>query len=104
MKHLCLTILFGCIIAIGTASAQKIGYVSTDAIRKAYESNKQAEERLNALVEEWKTELAQRQRDIDEFELEIRKNRSSSQGASTTNRPKSSSQRSGTRSMLRFKK
>jgi outer membrane protein len=75
MKHLCLTILFGCIIAIGTASAQKIGYVSTDAIRKAYESNKQAEERHNALVEEWKTELAQRQRDIDEFELEIRKNR-----------------------------
>lgn len=75
MKHLSITILLGCILAIGTASAQKIGYVSTDAIRKNYESNKQAEERLNAQVEEWKTELAQRQRDIDELELEIRKNR-----------------------------
>lgn len=75
MKRLCLTILLGSIVAICTASAQKIGYVSTDAIRKSYESNKQAEERLNALVEEWKAELAQRQRDIDELDLEIRKNR-----------------------------
>ncbi|MCX6139454.1 MAG: OmpH family outer membrane protein [Candidatus Kapabacteria bacterium] len=57
------------------AHAQKIGYVSTDAIRAAYESNKQAEERLNSYVEEWKTEIAQRQRDIDDLELEIRKNR-----------------------------
>ena len=75
MKHLSITILLGCILAMSTAYAQKIGYVSTDAIRANYESNKQAEERLNALVEEWKTELAQRQRDIDELELEIRKNR-----------------------------
>ncbi len=59
-----------------TASwAQKIGYVSTDAIRAQYEANKQAEERLNALVEEWKQELAKRQTDIDELELEMRKNR-----------------------------
>lgn len=74
-KLLVVTILLGCAVATGTLSAQKIGYVSTDAIRKSYESNKQAEERLNAQVEEWKAEIAQRQRDIDELELEMRKNR-----------------------------
>ncbi len=57
------------------AFTQKIGYVSTDAIRAAYEPNRQAEERLNALVTEWKSELAQRQRDIDELEVEMKKNR-----------------------------
>ncbi len=57
------------------AHAQKIGYVSTDAIRAQYEGNKQAEERLAAYVEEWKAELAQKQRDIEELELEVKKNR-----------------------------
>lgn len=56
-------------------AAQKIGYVSTDAVRAQYESNKQAQERLDAYVDEWKQELAQRQRDIDELDLEIKKNR-----------------------------
>lgn len=55
--------------------AQKIGYVSTDAIRAQFEANKQAQERLDTYVDEWKQELAQRQRDIDELDLEIRKNR-----------------------------
>jgi Skp family chaperone for outer membrane proteins len=63
------------LLAPAVAFAQKIGYVSTDAIRAKYESNKQAEERLNAYVEEWKAELAQKQKDIDELELEMRKNR-----------------------------
>ncbi|NQW30535.1 MAG: OmpH family outer membrane protein [Ignavibacteria bacterium] len=57
------------------AVAQKVGYVSSDAIRTAYEPNRQAEERLNALVTEWKGELAQRQRDVDELEIEMKKNR-----------------------------
>jgi outer membrane protein len=59
----------------GMMQAQKIGYVSTDAIREQFESSKQAQERLDAYVDEWKQELAQRQRDIDELDLEIKKNR-----------------------------
>lgn len=55
--------------------AQKIGYVSTDFIRSQYESARLAEERLSAYVDEWKADMAQRQRDIDELELEIKKNR-----------------------------
>jgi outer membrane protein len=56
-------------------SAQKIGYVSTDFIRSQYESARQAEERLSAYVDEWKADMAQKQRDIDELEIEIKKNR-----------------------------
>lgn len=55
--------------------AQKIGYVSTDFIRSQYESARQAEERLSAYVDEWKADMAQKQRDIDELETEIKKNR-----------------------------
>lgn len=63
------------VLWVGTMQAQKIGYVSTDAIREQFESAKQAQDRLDAYVEEWKQELAQRQRDIDELDLEIKKNR-----------------------------
>ncbi len=55
--------------------AQKIAYVSTDFIRSQYESAKMAEERLSSYVDEWKSDMAQKQRDIDELEVEIRKNR-----------------------------
>lgn len=55
--------------------AQKIGYVSTDAIRAQFEASKQATERLTSSVDQWKAEVNQRQRDIEELELEIRKNR-----------------------------
>jgi outer membrane protein len=67
--------LIALLLCAELVSAQKIGYVSTDAIRGQYESSKQAQERLDAYVDEWKQELAQRQRDIDELDLEIKKNR-----------------------------
>jgi len=63
------------VLACTMGSAQKIGYVSTDFIRSQYESARQAEERLSAYVDEWKADMAQKQRDIDELETEIKKNR-----------------------------
>lgn len=62
---------------VGTAAgmAQKIGYVATDLIRSKYEANQQAEQRLESQVAEWKEEIGQRQRDIEELELETKKNR-----------------------------
>lgn len=56
-------------------AAQKIGYVSTDAIREKFELNILAQQRLAAFVDEWKNELSQRQKHIDDLELEIKKNR-----------------------------
>ena len=73
MRVFCVFVAF--VLWAGSISAQKIGYVSTDAVRSQYESAKQAQERLDAYVDEWKQELAQRQRDIDELDLEIKKNR-----------------------------
>ncbi len=55
--------------------AQKIGYVSTDAIKKRYEPYLMAEQRLNQMVEEWRAEIDQMQKDIEGMELEIKKNR-----------------------------
>lgn len=63
------------VLCCTVGSAQKIGYVSTDFIRSQYESARQAEERLSAYVDEWKADMAQKQRDIDELEIEIKKNR-----------------------------
>jgi len=59
----------------GAVIAQKIGYVSTEAIRSKFEPNKAAEARLESAVAEWKTDLATKQKDIDELELEYKKNR-----------------------------
>lgn len=68
-------IVMGLVCVGMSVQAQKIGYVSTDAIRDKYEANKMAEERLKQLVEGWKSELEQMQKDIDELELEMKKNR-----------------------------
>lgn len=70
--------LFVCLVVGITPSrlsAQKIGYVSSDAIAMRYEANVQAQTRLNTLVDEWKAEIAQQQRDVEELELEMKKNR-----------------------------
>lgn len=69
------TLLIASSVLAPTVLAQKIGYVSSDAIRAVLEPNKQAEERLNSYVDEWKAEMAQRQTDIEELELEFKKNR-----------------------------
>lgn len=72
------TALCVCLLACIVPShvlAQKIGYVSSDAIASRYEANVQAQTRLNTMVDEWKAEIAQQQRDVDELELEMKKNR-----------------------------
>jgi len=71
-------VLCACLLACISplrVSAQKIGYVSSDAIASRYEANVQAQTRLNVLVDEWKAEIAQQQRNIEELELEMKKNR-----------------------------
>ena len=69
--------LFISALLLGTASlyAQKIGYVSTETIAKNYEAARQADERLNQMVDEWKAEIEVMRTDIEELELEMKKNR-----------------------------
>lgn len=67
--------LVGFLLCAVSAFSQKIGYVSSDAIKSKYEPYLMAEQRLNQMVQDWKSELAQYQADIDGAELEMRKNR-----------------------------
>jgi outer membrane protein len=75
-RTLAWTVVMVCtFLAQGALTAQKIGYVSTEAIRDKFEPGKAAEARLQSAVDEWKAELATRQKDIDELEVEYKKNR-----------------------------
>lgn len=55
--------------------AQKIGYVSSQTIREKFPEAKQAEQRLQTMVDNWKRELEDQQKVINELDLEIKKNR-----------------------------
>jgi hypothetical protein len=53
--------LVGFLLCAVSAFSQKIGYVSSDAIKSKYEPYLMAEQRLNQMVQDWKSELAQYQ-------------------------------------------
>jgi outer membrane protein len=55
--------------------AQKVGYVSSQTIREKFPEAKQAEQRLQTMVDNWKRELEDQQKVINELDLEIKKNR-----------------------------
>ncbi len=63
------------IIFTEISSAQKVGFMNSDVIRKNFIEAKQAEQRVQSIIEEWKRELAATQLKIDNLEFEIRKNR-----------------------------
>lgn len=71
----CIVVCIVLVFAGTSLSAQKIGYVSTETIKKQYDPYIQAEARLNVMVEDWKAELSQMKKDIEDLELEMRKNR-----------------------------
>lgn len=55
--------------------AQKVGFISSDVIRKYFLESQQAEQRIQSLVDEWKRELDGIKLDIEKLEYEIQKNR-----------------------------
>ncbi|MCU0331067.1 MAG: OmpH family outer membrane protein [Candidatus Kapabacteria bacterium] len=78
MKRWLVVVFVACtalLIVPARGLAQKMGYMSSDLVKQRFEAHKQAEGRLEAQVTEWKEDLASRQRDIEELELEMRKNR-----------------------------
>ncbi len=62
-------------LALGTTYAQKVGFMNSETIRDKFPEAKQAEQRVQSVVEEWKRELAAMQLQIDNLEFEIKKNR-----------------------------
>ncbi len=54
---------------------QKVGFVSSETIRKNFAEAKAAEQRVQTIVDEWKRELAAMKKQIEDLEFEIKKNR-----------------------------
>ena len=63
------------LFSIVSVHAQKVGYVSSQTIREKFPEAKQAEQRLQTMVDNWKRELEDQQKVINELDLEIKKNR-----------------------------
>jgi len=55
--------------------AQKVGFIASDVIRENFSEAKQASQRIQSIVEEWKRELASLDKQIENLDLEIKKNR-----------------------------
>jgi outer membrane protein len=55
--------------------SQRIGFVATDLIREQFTEAKQADQRIQSIVEEWKRELAAMDKNIENLESDIKKNR-----------------------------
>ncbi len=64
-------------LAANTAilSAQKVGFISSEEIRKHYLDAKQADQRVQSIVDNWKRQLNQMELDIEDLEFEINKKR-----------------------------
>ncbi len=58
-----------------SAYSQKVGFIASNVIRNYYLDAKQAEQRLQSIVEEWKRTLETQQLEIEAREFEIQKNR-----------------------------
>lgn len=54
---------------------QRVGFIATDIIREKFPEAKQGEQRIRSIVEEWKRELEDLDKRIENLKLEISKNR-----------------------------
>jgi outer membrane protein len=75
MKLISYLILIAIILSAYSVKAQKVGFISSDDIRKNFPEAKQADQRLQSIVEEWKRELQSIEDNIRILEDEIKKNR-----------------------------
>jgi len=62
-------------VAVASSSAQRIAFIDSKTIREKFPEAKQAEQRLQSMVDDWKRELDDRQRTINTLEEDIKKNR-----------------------------
>lgn len=73
MKKLILIVCFA--FSFTNLFSQKVGFVSTDVIREKFPEAQQANQRIQSIVEEWKRELNNLEKQIEALEFEIQKNR-----------------------------
>lgn len=70
-----LILLFAVFVVTFSLKAQKVGFISSDDIRKNFPEAKQADQRIQSIVEEWKRELQSIEENIRLLEDEMKKNR-----------------------------
>ncbi|MGE5480903.1 MAG: OmpH family outer membrane protein [Chloroflexota bacterium] len=63
------------LFATSGALAQKVGFISSNVIREKFSESQQADQRIQSFVEDWKREIASYQKQIEDLEFEIKKNR-----------------------------
>jgi outer membrane protein len=62
-------------ISLSPMNAQKVAFISSDEIRSHFPAAKQADQRIQSLVDEWKREIKALETQIDNLEFDIQKNR-----------------------------
>lgn len=70
------TLVVFCFLSnINISKAQKIGFINSELIRSKFPEAIRTEQRIQTVVDEWKRELESMKVDIENLELEIKKNR-----------------------------
>lgn len=75
MKKICFIVCFLLAAFFQDIYAQRIGYINSATIREKYPEARNAEQRLESIVNDWKREMDEMQRAIDNLSEEIVKNR-----------------------------
>lgn len=57
------------------AFSQRVAFINSNMIRSKFPESQQAEQRIRSFVDEWKREISIMQKNIDNLEFEISKNR-----------------------------
>ena len=58
-----------------TASAQKVGFISSEDLREYFPEARQADARIQSIVNDWKLQLESMKNKIEDLEFDIKKNR-----------------------------
>lgn len=72
-KFFLLSIVF--VVSTYALFGQRVGFIATDLIREKFPEAKQGEQRIRSIVEEWKRELEDLDKRIENLKFEISKNR-----------------------------
>ena len=70
-------LLILCLFAMASPSlfSQRVGFVDSETLRQEFEEVEQAEQRIQSIVEVWKSELIAMQEQINNLKKDIYKNR-----------------------------
>ncbi len=70
-------VLFACLFFFSAFSlySQKVAFVASDIIRDKFPEAKQADQRVRSMVDDWKRELEDMDKKIEDLKFEIKKNR-----------------------------